>query len=751
MQLFEISYAYKFLGGFYLAMAVLHFILYIYKIGRTANLVYAVGMLMVFINFTFTQDATAWPGAHKLNVLTDLAANGALLYFVVFSVISSSRFKKALRAFVWICSVGFVLLVINSQLEIFHVPLEIILRSAIYFVIGVSCIIGVVNRIPNFLWIVMATLFLMLMHVLLGTDLFNVWHEKYPILRVLFLLLGFITPFVAYSNYLAKYLAVAKKNVIIEKLQAEKTRELDQMKSRFFANISHEFRTPLTLILGPLQKRLDETSSSEEKSELNVMHRNASRLLKLVNQLLDLSRIEAGIVKLKCTQTNLNEFIASVASQFSSLASSKNIDFKIQGEDSIVAYFDSDKLEKILINLLSNAFKFTPQNGVITIAVSKRDAEGLFQNGYVQIEVIDDGPGIAAEHQSKIFDRFYQSDNSMTREHEGSGIGLALTKELVELHRGSIAVSNNQEKGSIFSVRLPLGNSHLQADEMASDDLHHIGLQSHPSPLDQHPEAGTTLTNKSGSRILIVEDHADLRQYMRESIGKQYTILEAENGDTGIEMALSEIPDLIISDLMMPKTDGLHLCQKLKEDERTCHIPILLLTAKADLESRLSGFRHGADDYIAKPFNVQELLVRVENMIANRKRLQEKFVGQMSLKPYMVLAVSADEKFLKKSMEIVEKFIGDSNFGVDFFAHELGVSHTQLYRKLVALTGLNPNEFIRHMRLERAAELFRLKVGNVSEVAYQLGFNNLSYFAKIFKEKHGITPTEFLKNPSSSI
>ncbi len=748
MQLFEISYAYKFLGGFYLAMAVLHLILFFYKIARRVNLIYAVGMLMVFINFTFTHNAIHDSGAHKLNVLTDLAANGALLYFVSYSVISSVKFKKIIQAFGWIYGAGSLMLVMNSQLEIFHIHLEIILRSAIYFVIGLGCIIGLVKRIPNFLLIVLATLFLMLMHVLLGADLFSVWHDEYPVLRVLFLLIGFMLPFVAYSNYLAKYLATTRKTMFIEKLQAEKTRELDQLKSRFFANISHEFRTPLTLILGPIQKRLDEATHAEEKTELNIMHRNASRLLKLVNQLLDLSRIEAGMVKLKCAQTDLNEFIVSISSQFSSMAASKNIDFQIQNDDRIALYFDADKLEKIFNNLLSNAFKFIPQNGVITVSILKGNDDDRFRNGYAEIKVTDNGPGIAPEHLPKIFDRFYQSDNSMTREHEGSGIGLALTKELVELHRGSITVSDNQGQGSIFSVRLHLGSRHLKNDEIVMDMGRSNGIKSTESIQEPLESPIAVNPDQSLPHILVVEDNADLRHYLRESMKQHYAIVEAENGDQGIEIALNEIPDLIISDLMMPKTDGLQLCQKLKEDERTSHIPILLLTAKADLDSKLKGYRHGADDYIAKPFNLQELLVRVENLIANRKRLQEKFVHQMSLKPSMISVASADERFLKKSMEIVETFISDTNFGVEIFAKEIGVSHTQLNRKLQAITGLNPNEFIRHMRLERAHDLLKQKVGNVSDVAYQVGFNNLSYFSKIFKEKYGMTPIEFLKKPS---
>jgi signal transduction histidine kinase/DNA-binding NarL/FixJ family response regulator len=763
MQLFEISYAYKFLGGFYLALSVLHIILFIYNRNRKASLIYSSGLLLVFINFTFTQQVESWSGAHKLNILTDLGANGVLLFYISNFVLSKSlpQLKKVSRIFGWLYLAGITLLILNFYSDYFNI-IQLILRTAIYTMIGVNCILGLIKKIANFHLIVLATLFLMIMWVFFGTDLFGFWGNDFPFLRVLCILIGFITPFIAYSYYLARYLSKTKKNLAREhiineqlsliNLQAEKIKDLDQLKSRFFANISHEFRTPLTLLLGPIEKRLNNANDSNDKIELSSMHRNASRMLTLINQLLDLSRLEAGTMKLKYRNTDLESLIVSIMSQFSSMADAKEIHFELVATKPVALYVDQEKMEKIISNLLSNAFKFTPAGGHIIITISQNDSDESFKNGYAEISIEDTGLGIESEHLSKIFDRFYQVDMSSTRAYEGSGIGLSLTKELVEMHQGTISVTSDAGKGSKFIVKLPLGDSHLISPEfdMLAEDMINPKINGvvHSSSLE-----AVVLDNNIQSlpRLLIVEDNADLRYYLKNNLKVQFTISETENGEEGIAAAIEEIPDIIISDLMMPKINGLQLCQQLKEDEKTNHIPIILLTAKVDVETKLMGYRHGADDYIAKPFQIEELLVRIENLIANRKRIQEKFSRQVTLAPNVLPVNSMDERFLKRAMEVVEKSIADASFGVEPFAQQMGVSHTQLYRKIHAITGFNPNEFIRHMRLLRAADLMRQKAGNVAEITYQVGFNNLSYFSKVFKEKFGLTPTDFLRNPTEAV
>ena len=339
---------------------------------------------------------------------------------------------------------------------------------------------------------------------------------------------------------------------------------------------------------------------------------------------------------------------------------------------------------------------------------------------------------------------------SNTRGYEGSGIGLALTKELVQLHHGSIEVSSEPNVGTTFIVRLPLGQKHLKDDEIISapaNQINQVGSLLPPSDMLTGQEPDEELLEGT---ILIIEDNADLRSYIRSELRNDFKLIEAVDGEEGMAIAIREIPTLVITDLMMPKKDGLSVCHELKEDERTSHIPVIMLTAKADLDSKLLGYQTGADDYIAKPFNMAELRVRIQNLIDIREKLQTKFAKNLTVLPTELSPDSADGRFLKKVVEVVEVNINDTTFGVESLAVEMGVSQTQLYRKLHAVTGSGPNEFIRHIRLHRAADLLRNRSGNVSEVAYQVGFNNLSYFAKCFKEKFRVTPIEFLKNPPLS-
>lgn len=760
MQLLEISHAYKFLGGFYLAMSVLHVILFLYNPTRKANLIYAAGMFMVFLNFTFTQQAILWSGAYKANVLTDLAANGALLYYVSNYVIARTMpvFKKPVQYFGWLYAGGFLLLVINFQLDIFDTPLETILRSAIYLVIGASCIIGLVKRLSNFHFIVIATLLLILMWVFCGTDIFNIWGGNYPPLRVSFILLGFISPGIAYSFYLSRYLSQTKKNlkeeyIINDQLslinrQAEKIKDLDQAKSRFFANISHEFRTPLTLLLGPIEKRLNVADDHDDKTELASMHRNASRLLTLVNQLLDLSRLEGGTLKLKCRHADLPAVILSVSSQFSSMADSKEIEFEILAKQPVYLFFDLDKLEKIITNLLSNAFKFTPSGGSIMLSITQQDPTENFKHGYAQIDIADTGTGIEEEHLDKIFDRFYQVDMSSTRSYEGSGIGLSLTKELIELHHGSISFTSTFGQGSVFTVKLPLGNSHLSAEEILEGDIEKVVQETNEAFSLSVLEEPLKKKSPELPRILLVEDNADLRYYLTKSLREQFNLMEAEDGEQGISLAIQEVPDLIISDLMMPKVNGMQLCQQLKENEKTSHIPIIMLTAKADQQTKIGGLETGADDYIYKPFEMTELLARINNLIGNRKLMREKFSKQILWQSGEIKLQSQDDHFLKKIMDIIELNLTDYTFSVEKMADEAAMSQIQLYRKVKALTGLPPNDLIRQLRLKRAADMLLNNTGNVTDVAYQVGFNNLSYFAKCFKDTYGVSPKHYSGQPA---
>lgn len=517
-----------------------------------------------------------------------------------------------------------------------------------------------------------------------------------------------------------------------KKAQAKLFAETDQMKSRFFANISHEFRTPLTLMLTPLEKYIDKAPTQQVKDELLVMKRNGHRLLSLVNQLLDLSKIEFGSMVLQMKRVNLSNWLKPLIGQFSSIAEARNISFNANLQPDIVWPVDIDKIEQVVLNLLSNAIKFTPDKGLINVTLRKDGAE-------VQMEFCDTGIGIPQDQIKRIFDRFYQVDNSSNREYEGTGIGLALAKELVELHKGKITVSSSPSKGSCFIVHLP------DAPEVktVADPEIFIDSTTFDSSQDSLLDV-TEVETDSKPRVLIVEDNGDLRKYMAAELSKRYRILIATEGQEGLELA-QQIPDLIVSDLMMPGLSGLELCKQIKSGERTSHIPIILLTARADQQDRAEGLQTGADDYIPKPFKLNELFVRIENLIESRKRLRRLFSVQISLKPSDIQGQSLDDKFMKKVLEVIESNLANQLFGVEPLADAVAMSAVQLYRKLKAITGKTPNEVIREVRLERAASMLQKQMGTVAVVAYQVGFNNLSYFSKCFKEKFGSTPSDYSK------
>ena len=565
-----------------------------------------------------------------------------------------------------------------------------------------------------------------------------------------------------------------KQRIEMEHFQAEHLAEVDKLKSRFFANISHEFRTPLTLVLGPIRKWREKNSGEELTKDMRVAERNANRLLSLVNQLLDLSKIEAGAMVLHTRPLNIVPIVKGIAYSFESSAGLRKIDLEVfAAADEIEVYVDRDKLEKILSNLLSNAFKFTMEGGRVSVAVritpapspmstsrteQARSAGGTGGKqehgkpadgcgaGCVEISVCDTGIGIPVENLRHIFDRFYQVDNSETRRFEGSGIGLALAKELVDLHHGEIHVQSEAGKGTEFTVRLPMGRNHLKDEEIAlgSGDEQERIEESIGTELDRgHDEGriGHVQGNGQKSIILIVEDNADVRAYVREQL-IAYQVLESCNGVEGIETAREVIPDLIISDVMMPGKDGYELCRILKTDEKTSHIPIILLTAKAANEHKIEGLETGADDYITKPFDPKELLTRIRNLIEIRQQLRKKFSAGTVLKPGDVAVPSIDDALLKRIMEVVEAKMADEGFGVEELARLVGLGRRQLERKLLGLTNLTPAEFIRYMRLQRAHALLKKNAGSVAEIAFQVGFSSPSHFSSSFHQQFGFPPSE---------
>jgi len=474
----------------------------------------------------------------------------------------------------------------------------------------------------------------------------------------------------------------------------------------------------------------------------------------LVNQLLDLSKLEAGKMMLEASEQNIMPLLKGYVLSFSSLAERKIITLSFNTiEENLNLYFDKDKLEKIINNLLSNAFKFTPEGGKIDFTVEKMINE-------VEIRIADNGIGIAKERIDKIFNRFYQVDGSHTRESEGTGIGLAVTKELVELHKGKIEVESEYGKGTTFKVFLPLGKDHLKPGEIIEKEIKEdvvatiektdivLEDENRKERTDIDVLLETDLSaDKAGKAsnplLLIVEDNSDVRKYIISHLEDEYRIQDAVDGEDGLQEALKHIPDLIISDIMMPKMDGFKLCEKLKTDERTSHIPVILLTAKATNQDKIEGLETGADDYIMKPFDAEVLKVRIKNLIEQRRKLREHFKKEGLIELEDKEITSIDKKFLQKVVEIINAHISDASFNLELFAQEVAISKSQLNRKLDSLVGETPIDLIKRVRLNRAAKLITQNFGNISEIALEVGFSNPAYFAQCFREQYGITPSEY--------
>lgn len=546
----------------------------------------------------------------------------------------------------------------------------------------------------------------------------------------------------------------------LKRVEAENYQEIDRIKSRFFTNISHEFRTPLTLIKVPIQKILSGDFKGNIKKECQMILRNTNRLMQLINQLLDLSKLDSGQMGLRASPEDIVPLLKGLTHSFESLAKQKNIKLLFKSPESkVIVYVDRDKIEKIIINLLSNAFKFTPEWGNVIVNINVPAFKSLDKTQlkkkssltFTEIQVTNTGPGILPEHLRNIFNRFYQFDDSSVQKYEGTGIGLALAKELVELHHGKIKVESKPEKETTFTVYLPLGKDHLQPEEIIETNTE-IGtgidreIMESLLTFESQTDSASNRRVKHTFTILIVEDNPDMRNYISENLKPGYKIVEAKNGEEGIQKALRHSPNLIISDVMMPKMDGFRFCTEIKKDERTSHIPIILLTAKASSESKIKGFETGADDYLTKPFDNKELQVRIKNLINQRRKLQEKFQKEIKVSPSDITVTSIDEQLVQRAIYVVERNISDPNFDTAGMSKDLGISRMLLNTKLKALTGLSTGEFIRTLRLKRAAQLFQQGYGNVTQVAYEVGFQSLSYFAKAFREHFGKSPSQYFSN-----
>jgi len=538
-----------------------------------------------------------------------------------------------------------------------------------------------------------------------------------------------------------------KNDLVIERLKAKKLHELDMMKLRFYTNISHEIRTPLTLILGPLEKMRNKTLPENElKGHVDVMHRNATQLHQLINQLLDFRKMETGNLKLNLTCGDLVSYLSGIVGSFDNMAQEKEIELKFNSlKKEIVTNFDADKLGKIMNNLLSNAFKFTGKGGKISVNLALIfDSEEIETSGettdkrMIEINVKDTGIGITETNLEKIFTRFFQVDDGARQ--TGTGIGLALTKELVKLHHGTITVKSKPGKGSKFTIHLPY-------EEIADPEAASQANADHQTDFSVAMQTDERLGESmlTGRRImLLVDDNPDVRYFIKSHFNSNFQVLEAENGLEGWNISLKTIPDIIISDVMMPDMDGFEFCRNVRKDERTSHIPIILVTALGSREHEIEGLSQGADDYITKPFDLAILQTKVENILSVRQSLKQKYTSEMLLQPRNILLSSPDERFLQKAIEVVENNISDADLDIERFAVEIGVSRMQLYRKLDALTEMTVKEFVRNIRLKRAAQMLVQKKLNISEVAYAVGFKDLSHFRKCFKQEFGMSASDYV-------
>jgi signal transduction histidine kinase/ligand-binding sensor domain-containing protein/DNA-binding response OmpR family regulator len=572
------------------------------------------------------------------------------------------------------------------------------------------------------------------------------WLSIWAKIIYILLALALLYTIYAYLSYRMK-----QNRMLLEK---EQQKELSESKLQFFTDVSHEIRTPLSLIISPIEKLMTDKKNEKNLPIYKIIYQNAIRILRLINQLMDLRAVENGKLKLHLEKTSLEEFIRKIMDSFNELAKTKQIDFELVVERNLpMIYIDKDCLDKIIFNLLSNAFKFTPQNGRTTVYLGTHGEEA-------EIRVEDTGCGIEKEKQTLIFDRFYQVPDSKTNTRMGTGIGLHLAKMMIELHQGSIGIESELNQGSTFIVRLPLDKRVYSPEN--------FGVESGESPVTMlQPSVGAWDTEKNftGSKedtkkdkrlhsILIVEDDTAIQNYIRTEFSAKYTIYSANNGKEGLNQALKFLPDVVISDILMPEMNGLALCRMLKTNDKTSHIPVILLTAKTSIEQRIEGLETGADSYIPKPFNLKHLETRINKLIQLRTTLEAKYGGKQEEIQNDLNVISSDERLLRKLNEKLKEQIGNPNLSVASISKELGLSRIHLNRRLKSIIKESPGVYIRNYRLKQAALLLSKKKASIAEIAYAVGFSSHAHFSSLFKEYYGVSPTEYMEanfHPDKSV
>lgn len=690
-------------------------------------LYYSFHLFFTFFNYSIVADGLNQDFFGNINQYRDLMLESTYVLsfifytFFVFSVLSENTKKKTKKLFVfyivfmllYLISVVFVFLLKNNNLISNFIYQALFFRIiSSFFGIYIIYVLLKTHKNSYLKYIMYGTLIFIISY--LTHVIFNLFFGN-SILNHFFNLIGTLIEilFFTYALNLRKKLAEHERDILIK---------LNKMKSRFFANISHEFRTPLTLIKSPVQSLQSEITIESQKNKLNLIDKNSSRMLELVDQLLELSKLDSGKLQLILKQGNIAVFLNSLVESFAFQAKENNITFIVTIEKNTENhYFDTDVIEKIATNLLSNALKYTTNNENIWL-------NSKIENNQLQLVVSNSGSEIKKEELSKLFERFYQKNVSSY----GVGIGLALVKELVELYKGTIKTTI-ENKILSFIVALPL-------EKVNENAILVPNIVQKENVFVKKIETETELPI-----LLIVDDNNDVRTVLKDIFATQYQIIEAEDGEKGLKIAKKEIPDCIISDVMMPKMDGFEFAKQIKNNELTSFIPIVLLTAKTSEEAHLESLKSTADAFLTKPFNNQIVKETVNQLIAERKKLHERYSQELVLKPVDIVINSLDEKFIEKLQIVLNNELANSEFSSEDFASAIGMSRMQLHRKLKTLLGVSATEFLRNERLKIASKLLKEGNGNISDVAYAIGFNDVSYFSKCFKEMYQCTPTEFIE------
>lgn len=535
-------------------------------------------------------------------------------------------------------------------------------------------------------------------------------------------------------------------------LKRKQREEINEAKLKFFINISHEIRSPMTLIISPLESLLRREYDEATTKALRSMYKNANRIVSLINQLLDIRKIDKGQMQIRCSETDMVGFVNDLFQTFDYQAERRGIQFTFEHSmNELPVWIDRNNFDKVLVNLFSNAFKYTPDGGEIAVylstGVNKRESGAL--RNYAEIMIMDTGQGIDEGKLEKIFERFYQASEDLASAPIGFGIGLNLSRLLVDLHHGTIVASNRKdERGSCFTIRIPLGNSHLKKEEIQEQSPgDRIILQDRSYAYEpEEPERKKIGRSKTNYKVLVVDDDEEVREFLYAELGSVYRVIMAKNGAEGLQLALAQSPDLIVSDVVMPEMDGFTLLKKLKGNSNTSHIPVILLTSKTEHVDRIQGLDKGADAYLTKPFIMEELSMMIANLIANRLLLKGKFSGAQDQedKVKTVEMKSSDEVLMERVMKVVNGHLDNSDLNVEMLAEQVGLSRVQLHRKLKELTGIPASEFIRNIRLKQAALLLKDKKMNISQVAYAVGFTNHTHFSTAFKKFYGVSPTDYI-------